>query len=63
LLLQIRLEIPLGYLKLDSLTEAMTPVKRTEVQLTTGECTTILVDAAETFSSFNVADAEFRHQG
>jgi hypothetical protein len=41
----------------------MTPVKRTEVQLTTGECTTILVDAAETFSSFNVADAEFRHQG
>jgi hypothetical protein len=45
----------------------MTPVKRTEVQLTTGEWTTILVDAAETFSSFKVADtdaeAEFRHQG
>ncbi len=47
----------------------MTPVKRTEVQLTTGECTTILVDAAETFSSFDVADTdadadpEFRHQG
>jgi hypothetical protein len=45
----------------------MTPVKRTEVQLTTGECTTILVDAAETFSSFNEADTdadtEFRHQG
>ena len=42
------------------LTEAMTPVKRIDVQLTTGEWTTIFVDA---LSASPVRAAGWRHQG